>query len=69
MSTNKHSKSQKICNKCGYQTYKLYPHPQDSEQETMVCEDCEYEITAHFQGNQPKDPDEPTDYGSITHGK
>lgn len=33
------------CNQCGCMTDHPLPHPQDSKQEIMVCEDCEYEIT------------------------
>lgn len=36
------------CAECGAEVYKLYPHPQDSKQEIMICEDCEYEITARY---------------------
>ena len=44
-----------ICNECGCNAYKLYPDPRDSKQEIMVCEDCEYAITAKYDSldNEP----------------
>ena len=55
------------CHECGAEVYKLYPHPQDSKQEIMICEDCEYAITEKYSQEIP-DPNEPKDYGSVTHG-
>lgn len=55
------------CAECGAEVYKLYPHPQDSKQEIMICEDCEYAITAQYD-SQEFDPYQPKDYGSISHG-
>jgi len=39
---------QHICYECNCNTYKLVPHPQDSKGEVMICEDCEYAITARL---------------------
>lgn len=39
------------CTCCGKETDLLLPDPRDCEQEYMVCEACEYEITeraSHF---------------------
>lgn len=58
---------QQQCHECNAWVYKLYPHPQDETETTMVCEDCEYAIMAKYSQEIP-DPDEPQDYGSKTHG-
>lgn len=55
------------CHECNADVYKLLPHPQDETETIMVCEDCEYVIMARYSQEIP-DPDEPKDYGSVTHG-
>lgn len=55
-----------ICDVCDATTYKLYSHPGNGS-EQKVCEDCEYTIIESLSEEIP-DPDEPKDYGSVTHG-
>ena len=61
----------KICNchRCTNPVPKddLVPHPQDRTQKTLICPVCEYQLLAEFDATEFF-PDEPTDYGSLSHG-
>ena len=54
------------CTCCGQVVDKVVPDPRDCEQEFMVCEACEYEITER--ASMEYFNDSPKDYGSMTHG-
>ncbi len=52
------------CSCCELIVDKVVPDPRDCEQEYMVCEACEYEITERVS----YEPQERKDYGSVSHG-